>query len=94
MQHNVDFIEGKPVFHQTIKCFKAGPGVAAENSTSLRLRQEPYSVTRCIGTSKWHNVTSGSIPYFYTLQRQNDKSNALLIGRDFIALRKETAPGN
>ncbi|CSS88635.1 Uncharacterised protein [Shigella sonnei] len=22
------------------------------------------------------------------------KSNALLIGRDFIALRKETAPGN
>lgn len=52
VQHDVDFIEGEPVFHQAVKSFKAGAGVVAEKSTILRLRQEPYSITRCIGTSK------------------------------------------
>lgn len=30
VQHNVDFIEGEPVFHQPVKCFKAGARVASE----------------------------------------------------------------
>ena len=30
VQHDVDFIEGEPVFHQTVKSFKAGAGVVAE----------------------------------------------------------------
>lgn len=39
MQHNVDFIKGQPVFHQTIKGVKACAGVAGKNATILRLRQ-------------------------------------------------------
>ncbi len=73
---------------------KAGPGVAAEKLHQLAVTPGPYSVTRCIGTSKWHNVTSGSYRTFYTLQRQNDKKQCPADWRDFIALRKETAPGN
>lgn len=30
VQHDVDFIEGEPVFHQAVKSFKAGAGVVAE----------------------------------------------------------------
>ena len=30
MQHDVDLVEGEPVFHQTVKFFETGAGVAGE----------------------------------------------------------------
>ncbi len=73
---------------------KAGSGVAAEKLHQLAVTPGAYSVTRCIGTSKWHNVTSGSNRTFYTLQRQNGKKQCPAGWRQFIALREEAAPGN
>ncbi len=30
MEHDVDFVEGEPVFHQPVEGFKAGAGVAGK----------------------------------------------------------------
>ncbi|MNL77674.1 hypothetical protein D3C87_2039080 [compost metagenome] len=30
VEHDVDFVEGEPVFHQTVKLFKTGTGITGE----------------------------------------------------------------
>ena len=45
MQHDVDFVEGQPVFHQPVKFLEAGAGVAGEEIDHLTVAPEPYSVT-------------------------------------------------
>ena len=95
MQHNVDFIEGKPVFHQTIKCFKAGPGVAAE-----KLHQLAVTPGAIFGDQMHRHIEVAQrdqrfdTVLFTLFKYRAIKSNALLVGRQFIALREEAAPGN
>ena len=95
MQHNVDFIEGKPVFHQTIKCYKASPGVAAE-----KLHQLAVTPGAIFGDQMHRHIEVAQrdqrfdTVLFTLFKYRAIKSNALLVGRQFIALREEAAPGN
>ncbi len=64
MQHDVDFVEGQPVFHQPVKRLEAGAGVAGEEIHHLTVAPGAVLRDQCIGTSKWQSVTSGSMLYF------------------------------
>lgn len=88
MQHN-DYL--KAAFHQINASKSPSEVVAVEKFTQLcRLRQSQVFwyqdewYTKCN-----NNVTSGLITKFL-YQRQNDKSNAPLIGRDGLPQWKES----
>ena len=95
MQHDVDFIEGKPVFHQTIKGFKAGAGVAGEELHHFSIAPGAVlgdQVHRHVEMAQRHQRLDAVL--FALLEQRAIKGDPFRIRFQLIALRKQTAPGD
>ncbi len=95
MQHNVDFVERQPVFHQPIKSLEAGTGVAGKELNHFAVT--PGAV---LGDQMHRHieVTQRDQRFntvFFTLGKYRPvKRDTLCIRRQLIAVGVETAPGN
>ena len=95
VQHDVDFVEGQPVFHQPVKLFKAGAGVAGEEIHHLAVAPGSvlrYQVHRHVEVAEGHQRLD--VVLFALFKHCAVEGNALFIGQWFVAVRVEAAPGN
>ena len=95
MQHDVDFVEGQPVFHQPVKFFKAGVGVAGEEIHHLTVAPGAvlrHQVHRHVEVAEGHQRLD--VVLFALLEHRAVEGNAFLIRQRFVAVRVEAAPGN
>ena len=95
VQHDVDLVEGEPVFHQTVKFFETGAGVAGEEIHHLAVA--PGAILR----HQMHRhieVAQGdqrlNVVLFALFKHRAIKGNALFVRQRFVAVRVEAAPGN
>ena len=95
VQHDVDFIEGKPVFHQAIKSFKAGAGVAGEELHHFSIAPGAVlgdQVHRHVEMAQRHQRLDAVL--FALLEQRAIKGDPFRVRFQLIALRKQTAPGD
>ena len=95
VQHDVDFVEGKPVFHQPVKFFKAGAGVAGEEIDHLAVAPGAvlrHQVHRHVKVAEGHQRLD--VVLFALLEHRAVKGNAFFVRQRLVAVRIEAAPGD
>ena len=95
VQHDVDFIEGQPVFHQPVECFKAGAGVAGKELHHLAVTPRAvlgHQVHRHVEVAQRHQRFDTVL--FTFAEQIAIEGDTFLIRRQFIAVRVQTAPGD
>ncbi|SAJ04429.1 Uncharacterised protein [Klebsiella aerogenes] len=95
MQHNVDFIEGEPVFHQSVKRFKTGARIVAEKIDHLPVtpgaifRHQMHRYIKVAqGDQRFDPVLSA------LLEHRTVESDTFRVWLLFITARKQAAPGD
>ncbi|AEW74961.1 hypothetical protein EcWSU1_03533 [Enterobacter ludwigii] len=95
VQHDIDFVEGEPVLHQTVKFFETGTGIAGEEIDHLAVA--PGSILRD-QMHRYVEMAQGDqrfdVVFFALFEHCAVEGNPLFIGQWLIAVRIEAAPGN
>ena len=95
VQHDVDFVEGQPVFHQPVKLFEAGAGVAGEEIDHLAVAPGAvlrHQVHRHVKVAEGHQRLD--VVLFALLEHRAVKGNAFFVRQRLVAVRIEAAPGD
>ena len=95
VQHNVDFIEGEPVFHQTVKSFKAGAGVVAEKIHHFAVAPGAvlhHQMHRHVKMAQRHQRLDTVL--FALLEQRTIEGDTLRIRLLLVAAREQAAPGD
>ncbi|CZY57830.1 Uncharacterised protein [Enterobacter hormaechei] len=95
VQHDVDFVEGQPVFHQPVKRLEAGAGVAGKEIHHLTVAPGAvlrHQVHRHVEVAERDQRLD--VVLFALLEHRAVEGNAFLIRQRFVAVRVEAAPGN
>ena len=95
VQHDVDFVEGQPVFHQPVKFLEAGAGVAGEEIDHLTVAPGAvlrHQVHRHVEVAKCYQRLN--VVLFTLFKHRPVEGDALFIRQRLVAVRVEAAPGN
>ncbi|MNZ85422.1 hypothetical protein D3C78_1042130 [compost metagenome] len=95
MQHNVDLVEGEPVFHQPVEGFKAGAGIAGEKLHHLAAAPGAvfgHQVHRHVEMAQGHQRLDAVFAALF--EQAAVEGDAFRVGRQLVAVRVNPAPGD